>query len=80
MSTITPMEYARKYWDLSVPIINDDNQIVSYEKVKFGKYRLYQGWNPKKEGGGGPPPGQQEFYSAVNTYAHGFSGRISLLS
>lgn len=72
MSTITPMEYARKYWDLSVPIINDGNQVVDHENVKFGKYRLYQGWNPKKEGGGGPPPGQQEFYSAVNTYAHGF--------
>jgi hypothetical protein len=64
------MEYARKYWDMEFPIINDDNEIVRYEKVKFGKYRLYQGWNPAK--GGGPPPGQTEFYSAVNSYAYGF--------
>ncbi len=68
MDTIGPMEYARKYWDVAVPIINDDNEITRYEKVKFGKYRLYQGWDPKK--GGGPPPGQTEFISAVSTYAH----------
>ena len=68
MDTIGPMEYARKYWDLSVPIFNDDNEITRYEKVKFGKYRLYQGWDPKK--GGGPPPGQAEFNSAVSTYAN----------
>ncbi len=67
MDTIGPMEYARKYWDVSVPIFNDDNEIVRYENVKFGKYRLYQGWDPKK--GGGPPPGQAEFNSAVGTYA-----------
>ena len=72
MSTMTPTEYARKYWNLSVPIINDDNQIVNYEPVRFGKYRLYTGWNPKKDGGGGPPPGQSDLYSAINTYAHGF--------
>ena len=70
MSTMGPMEYARKYWDLELPIINDDNEIVSYDRVRFGKYRLYTGWNPKK--GGGPPPGQTEFYSAVNSYAYRF--------
>jgi hypothetical protein len=64
------MEYARKYWGLEVPIFNDDNEIVRYEKVKFGKYRLYQGWDPKK--GGGPPPGQTQFNSAVSSYAQGF--------
>lgn len=68
MATMGPMEYARKYWDLEFPIINDDNEIVTYDRVRFGKYRLYTGWNPKK--GGGPPPGQTEFYSAVSSYAY----------
>jgi len=70
MSTMGPMEYARKYWNLEFPIINDDNEIVRYESVRFAKYRLYQGWNPKK--GGGPPPGQTELLSALNSYAYGF--------
>ena len=56
MATMGPMEYARKYRDLEFPIINDDNEIVDHGRVRFGKYRLYTGWNPKK--GGGPPPGQ----------------------
>ena len=70
MATMGPMEYARKYWDLEFPIINDENEIVTYDRVRFGKYRLYTGWNPKK--GGGPPPGQAEFYSAVSSYAYRF--------
>src|SRR5687768_8688892 len=67
MATIGPMEYARHYWGLEVPIMNEDNEIVRYEKVKFGKYRLYQGWDPKK--GAQPPPGLREFQSALYSYA-----------
>lgn len=44
MATMEPVEYARKYWGLEVPIINDNNELVRYEKVNFNKYRLYQGW------------------------------------
>jgi hypothetical protein len=55
------MEYARKYWDLEFPIINDDNEIVSYDRVRFGKYGCIRGWNPKKEGD--LLRGRTEFYS-----------------
>lgn len=68
MSRMSALEYARKYWNLEVPIINDDNEIVSYENVKLKKYRLYQGWNPEK--GGGPPPGQTDLLSVASGYAY----------
>ena len=70
MSRMGALEYAKKYWELEVPIFNDDNEILRYEKVKFGKYRLYQGWNPANVGGSKPPPGQTELVSAISTYAH----------
>lgn len=68
MATMSPMEYARKYWGLEVPIINDDNEVVRYEKVNFSKYRLHQGWGKKPPAA---PPGQMEFVGAVNSYAYG---------
>ena len=71
MSRMRALDYAQKYWDLEVPIINDDNVIVRYQKVKFGKYRLYQGWNPNSPGGSQPPPGQTEWSRAVSRYAFG---------
>jgi len=71
MAIITPLEYAKRYWEMKVPIFNDDNEIVRYEDVRFGKYRLYQGWNPASAGGGQPPPGQVEWTSAVSRYALG---------
>jgi len=64
MATMDPMYYARKYRELEVPIINDDNEITGYEKVNFNKYRMHQGWRD-----GVFPPGQMEFVNAVNTYA-----------
>ncbi len=69
MAVISPLDYAKKYWDLEFPIINDDNQIVRYEKVRFGKYRLHQGWGqtPPVE-----PPGLSDFRNAVMRYADGF--------
>jgi hypothetical protein len=66
MATMGPYEYARKYWEMEVPIINDDNEIVRYEKVDFNKYRLHLGWSQNIF-----PPGHKEFVSAVNTYANG---------
>ncbi len=70
MAKMSPLEYAKKYWELEVPIINDNNEIVSYEKVNFKQYRLHMGWKKPPE----PsvfPPGHQEFMSAVNKYAYG---------
>jgi hypothetical protein len=72
MATMGPMGYARKYWGLKVPIINDDNEIVRYEDVNFNKYRLFQGWGKKPPV---DPPGIQEFRNAVYTYTHGFFKR-----
>jgi hypothetical protein len=69
MARMRPLDYAKKYWELEVPIMNDDNEIVRYEKVKFGKYRLYQGWNPNNVGGSQPPPGQTQLTGAIGTYA-----------
>lgn len=59
-----PMYYARKYRELEIPIINDDNEITGYEKVDFSKYRMHQGWKDDVF-----PPGQMEFVNAVNNYA-----------
>lgn len=67
METMGPMSYARKYWNLNIPILNDNNEIERYEKVDFNKYRLHQGW------GQTPPifpPGQMEFVNAVNNYSY----------
>lgn len=68
MATMDPMYYARKYRELEIPIINSDNEVVSYEKVDFNKYRMHQGWGQKPQVF---PPGQMEFVNAVNTYASG---------
>ena len=73
MATIGPMEYARKYWRLEVPIINDNNEIVRYEKVNFSKYRLHQGWAQNIF-----PPGHKEFVSAVNSYANGLLNKVNV--
>ncbi len=59
------MEYARKYWDMKFPIMNDDNEIVRYESVRFGNYRLHNGSGENAT----EPPGLQEFRSAVLAYA-----------
>lgn len=67
MATMNPMEYARKYWRLEVPILNDDNEVVRNETIDFNKYRMHQGW------GQSPPifpPGQMEFVNAVNNYSY----------
>ena len=69
MATMGPREYAKRYWEMEVPIINDNNEIVSYEKVDFNKYRLWQGWVQKPPS---PPPGLMDFLSAVDRYANGF--------
>lgn len=37
---ITPFNYAQFYWALPVPIVNEKNEVVSWEMVKVGKYRL----------------------------------------
>lgn len=67
MATMGPMQYARKYWGLEIPILNEDNEIVRYENVEFSKYRMHQGWgqNPPVF-----PPGQMEFVNAVNNYSY----------
>jgi hypothetical protein len=65
MAEMGPSEYARKYWDTEVPIINDENEIVRYEKVEFNKYRLYGGETGKNPV---PPPGKVEFREAAYNY------------
>jgi hypothetical protein len=65
MAEMGPSEYARKYWDTEVPIINDDNEILRYEKVEFNKYRLYGGEAAKPPV---PPPGKVEFREAAYKY------------
>ena len=69
MATMGPLDYAKKYWEMEVPIFDDGNQIVRYEKVKFGKYRLHQGWGQKPPV---EPPGLSDFRSAVMKYSQGF--------
>ena len=69
MAMMGPLDYAKKYWEMEVPIFDDDNQIVRYEKVKFEKYRLHQGWGQKPPT---EPPGLSEFRNAVLKYARGF--------
>lgn len=66
MAEMGPREYASKYWEMDVPIIDDDNNFVKYEKVEFNKYRLHMGWsaNPVVY-----PPGLMDFLSAIDTYA-----------
>jgi hypothetical protein len=67
MSTkMSPLEYAKKYWELEVPIYNDDQEVTGFEKVNFNKYRLHMGWKKNIF-----PPGHKEFVAAVNTYAYG---------
>jgi hypothetical protein len=63
MAEMGPREYASRYWDMEVPIINDDNELLKWQPIKFNKYRLY-GW-PNDVA----PPGHSEFLSAVQTYA-----------
>ena len=67
MAEMGPGEYARKYWDTQVPIINDNNEIVRYEKVEFNKYRLFSGATAKPPV---PPPGKEEFSQAAKKYAY----------
>ncbi len=69
MARMRALDYAKKYWDLEVPIFNDDNELLRYEKVNFKKYRLYQGWAPTNNGGS-PPPGHVDFVNAVIGYAY----------
>ena len=66
MAVMGPREYANKYWEMDVPIIDDDNNFKTYEKVEFNKYRLHMGWltNPVVF-----PPGLMDFLSAIDTYA-----------
>lgn len=68
MAIMGPMDYARKYWDMKFPIINDNNEIVRYEAVRFGNYRLHNGSGENAT----EPPGLAEFRSAVLSYADGF--------
>lgn len=75
MAIMRAVDYAKRYWDMEIPIIDDDNQVLGYEKVKFGKYRLYLGWNPATPGGSQPPPGQQDWSSAVRSYARRLFGQ-----
>jgi hypothetical protein len=58
------MLYARKYWGLEVPIIDENNQVTRYEKVDFNKYRMHQGWKDNIF-----PPGQEAFVGAVHDYS-----------
>jgi hypothetical protein len=66
MAEMGPREYASKYWEMKVPILNDDNELVRWEDVNFNKYRLHMGWltDPVVF-----PPGHSEFLSALQTYA-----------
>jgi hypothetical protein len=66
MAEMGPREYANKYWDMDVAIINDDNDFVRWDKVAFNKYRLHMGWlqNPVVY-----PPGLMDFLNAIDTYA-----------
>lgn len=66
MAEMGPREYANNYWEMDIPIINDDNNFVKNEKVQFNKYRLHMGW------GSNPvvyPPGLMNFLNVIDTYA-----------
>ncbi|MEW6126670.1 MAG: hypothetical protein AB1757_06490 [Acidobacteriota bacterium] len=65
MASIGPREYASKYWNMEVPMINDDNEITKIEKINFKKYRLHQGWKDNIA-----PPGHAEFLQATTAYAY----------
>ncbi|HEX6279707.1 MAG TPA: hypothetical protein VFZ49_06775 [Pyrinomonadaceae bacterium] len=68
MAIMGPMEYARKYWNLEFPILNDNNEIVGFDRVRFAKYRLHNGAGKDAK----EPPGLSDFRSAVVNYAYGF--------
>jgi hypothetical protein len=37
---LTPFQFAQRYWGMSVPIVNERNEITRWLPVRVGKYRL----------------------------------------
>jgi hypothetical protein len=67
MAEMGPLEYAANYWNMEIPIFDNENEIVAWEPVELKKYRQHTGWAAS------PvifPPGQLDFLRAIDRYTY----------